>query len=64
LSTPRTEETPVTDLALAGSGRAKILRKTDAGRPDGRVGWCATRPTGTDVLSISEFRMLDVATTA
>lgn len=41
-----------------------VLQNSNAGRPDGRVGWYATWRTGADVLSIAAFRMLDVATTA
>jgi len=32
--------------------------------PDGRVGWYAYWRTGSDILTASAFRMLDVATTA
>ncbi len=39
-----------------------VLQNSNAGRPDGRVGWYATWRTGAKVLATSAFRMLDVQT--
>jgi predicted phage gp36 major capsid-like protein len=41
-----------------------VLTNTANNLPDGRVGWFAVWRTGAEPLSISAFRMLDVATTA